>query len=112
MLIYAIFANVLLILFVMKRLLFISLICTLISCEQEKGFYLDPSTKLMIKGEKKVSNVSAQRISENPEHLTPLEIVKRATNVRCFNAALNATTGMGAAIVLPGKTPFLMNRHY
>lgn len=103
MLIYAIFANVLLIIFVMKRFLFISLIFTLIACEQEKGFYLDPKTMLQIKGEKNVSNVGAQKVSENPGHLTPLEIVKRATNVRCFNAALNATTGLGAAIGFAGK---------
>jgi hypothetical protein len=103
MLIYAIFANVFLIIIVMKRFLFILLICTLVSCEQEKAFYLDPTTMLKIKGEKKALNVGSQRISENPEHLTPLEIVKRATNVRCYNAALNATTGLGAAIGFAGK---------
>jgi len=87
----------------MNRILFISLIVTLISCEQERGFYLDPTTMLQIKGEKQMSNASAQRVSENPEHLTHLEIVKRANNIRCYNAALNATTGLGASIGFAGK---------
>jgi hypothetical protein len=87
----------------MKKLIFIALILALVSCEKEQNFYLDPTTMLQIKGEKKALNVGMQKISENPDHLSSLEIVKRATNVRCFNAALNATTGWGAAIGFAGK---------
>lgn len=44
---------------------------------------LDPAAMVFIKPDQTASVKSA-----NPQHLTPLEIVKRATTLRCFNDSL------------------------
>ena len=83
----------------MKNLLYLFLILTLASCkvnEPKEPFKIDPNATILIKPDMKGWQNPAMRVkSENPNHLSALEIVKQAAGIDWYwtEADVNAGTG-------------------
>ncbi|NLI72449.1 MAG: hypothetical protein GX361_06910 [Bacteroidales bacterium] len=77
----------------MKKLLLLSLVVLLAACgknndnnEPKEPFKIDPLATVNIKPEKGAWKAPAMRVkSENPQHLSALEIVKKATIMQYYN---------------------------
>ncbi|NLO71961.1 MAG: hypothetical protein GX102_13660 [Porphyromonadaceae bacterium] len=81
----------------MKKLLFLILAVALVGCkgnEPKEPFKIDPLATVNIKPEKGAWKLPAMRvISENPQHLSALEIVKQTTVMQYYNPNIGVGAG-------------------
>jgi len=77
----------------MKKLFYLLIALTLIGCKTEepetKKFQIDPTAMVYIKPTSQPAN-APMFIGKSTGHLTPLEIVKKATGLRFYNDKLGA----------------------
>lgn len=90
----------------MKKLFYLLIAVALIGCKtdepEQKVFKIDTAAMVYIKPASQPINAPLF-IGKSTGHLTPLEIVKKATGLRFYNEKLGAINGTGAAGGFAGK---------